>query len=161
MARALTELENHATQRAHDNSVRLQHTATRCNTLQHTATRCNTPQLAATHCNTLQHIATHCDTLRHAATRCDADAPLSKASLLPHRPATTAHPQAFDCYVALFYIAFGRQAGGLPPATLCDRGCHPQPYAIGPALPPYATKAATACNRGCHRLQPNRGCHLE
>jgi len=61
--------------------VRLQHTATHCNTLQHTATHCNTLQHTATHCNTLQytaiqcnilqHTATHCNTLHHTATHCN------------------------------------------------------------------------------------------
>jgi len=50
----------------------LQHTATHWSILhikvQHTATHCNTPQHAATHCNTLQYtaihyICTHCTTL--------------------------------------------------------------------------------------------------
>ena len=49
-------------------SLRLQHTATHCNTLQRTATHCTTLQHTATHCNTLQHTATHCNTLRHART---------------------------------------------------------------------------------------------
>jgi len=59
--------------------IRLQHTATHCNTLQHTATHCNTHtsqrrnytathirlQHTATHCNTLQHTARYCNTLQH------------------------------------------------------------------------------------------------
>ena len=57
--------------------IRVQLTATRCNTLQHAATRCNRerPQRrtqrrsCATHCNTLQHTATHCNTLQHSATK--------------------------------------------------------------------------------------------
>jgi len=45
--------------------IRLQHTATHCNTLQHIATHRNTPQHTATHRNTPQHTATHCHTPQH------------------------------------------------------------------------------------------------
>jgi len=59
--------------------VRLQHTATRCNTLQHAATHCNMLQR---HCNTLQHIHTHThthhNTLQHSVTH----------SITLHRTAT-------------------------------------------------------------------------
>jgi len=71
--------------------IRVELTATHCNSLQLTATHCitlpcghlrhirihkfpnpcrtqyKTLQLTATHCNTLQHIATHCVTLHHTA----------------------------------------------------------------------------------------------
>ena len=43
-----------------ERQVRLQHTATGCNTLQHAATQCNTLQHTVIHCNTLQHTAAHC-----------------------------------------------------------------------------------------------------
>jgi len=72
--------------------VRLQHTATHCNTLQtlqhtantathiiklqHTATRCDTLQHTATHSITLQHTATRCATLCHTATHCNTLHPL-------------------------------------------------------------------------------------
>ena len=49
----------------------LQHTATHCNSLQHTATHCNTLRYTATHCNTLQHTATHYNSLRHTAAHCN------------------------------------------------------------------------------------------
>ena len=74
-------------------TLKVQHTATQCNTVQHMSQRmgwcfCHGIHLqkilsryssqekqklqrTATHCNTLQHTATHCDTLRHTATHCD------------------------------------------------------------------------------------------
>ena len=74
--------------RTHDHTathcIKLQRTATRCNTLQsltscgstHSSHRlrcycCNTLQHAVTHCNTLHHTATHCNTLQHTATHCN------------------------------------------------------------------------------------------
>ena len=49
--------------------IRLQRTATHCNTLQHTATHCSTLQCTATNCNALQHTASRGNTLQHTLQR--------------------------------------------------------------------------------------------
>jgi len=67
--------------------IKVQHTASRCNTLQHTATHRFVlhayikVQHTATHGSALQHIGTHGNTLQHAATHCFALHAYIKAKL--------------------------------------------------------------------------------
>ena len=89
--------------------VRLQHTATHCNTLHYSATLCKTclcpppaPQNplvydgSATHCNTLQHTATHCNTLEHTTIHCDTlQHTATHCNIHFSRPPAPRDPQAY------------------------------------------------------------------